>query len=87
MAVVEEADRLRNFQPLLTGEMIMQVFGLPPGKEIGLIKEQIREAILDGKIRNSLTECLFLAIQLAGSIGIHPAEGFDGATFLDAHTA
>jgi poly(A) polymerase len=85
--VVEEADRLRNFQPLLTGEMIMQVFGLPPGKEIGLIKEQIREAILDGKIRNSLTECLFLAIQLAGSFGIHPAEGFDGATFLDAHTA
>ena len=87
MAMVEEADRLRNFQPLLTGEMIMQVFGLQPGKEIGLIKEQIREAILEGKIRNNLPECLFLAIQLAAPLGIQPAEDFDGAAFLDSMKA
>ena len=85
MAVVEEADRLRNFQPLLTGEMIMEVFGLSPGKEIGIIKEQIREAILEGQIKNTLAECLFLAIQLALPLGIAPAEGFDGAAFLDRY--
>jgi len=83
MALVEEADRLRNFQPLLTGEMIMEVFNLAPGKEIGLIKEQLREAILEGQIRNSLPECLFLSLQLASSIGISPAPTFDGQAFLD----
>jgi len=85
MALVEEADRLRNFQPLLTGEMIMEVFNLAPGKEIGLIKEQIREAILEGQIRNSLPECLFLSIQLASALGISPAPDFDGQAFLDRY--
>ena len=83
MALVEESDRLRTFQPLLTGEMIMEVFGLKPGKEIGLIKEEIREAILDGKIKNSLQECLFLAIQIGSRLGKEPANEFDGAAFLD----
>ena len=83
MALVEEADRLRNFQPLLSGEMIMEVFGLRPGKEIGVIKEELREAILEGHIRNTLPECLFLAIQCAEKMGINPADEFDGAAFLD----
>jgi hypothetical protein len=83
MALVEEADRLRNFQPLLSGEMIMEVFGLRPGKEIGVIKEELREAILEGHIRNTLPECLFLAIQCAEKMGINPANEFDGAAFLD----
>ena len=63
--------------------MIMEVFGLKPGKEIGLIKEEIREAILDGKIKNSLQECLFLAIQIGSRLGKEPANEFDGAAFLD----
>ena len=49
---VEESDSLRNFQPVFSGEIIMQVFDIGPGREIGLIKIAMREAILEGLIRN-----------------------------------
>ena len=49
---VEESDSLRNFQPVFSGEVIMQVFDIGPGREIGLIKIAMREAILEGLIRN-----------------------------------
>ncbi|GAB3791644.1 HD domain-containing protein [Spirosoma humi] len=51
---LEERDKLRSFQPVITGELIMETFGLPPSKEVGEIKSVMREAILDGVVTNSL---------------------------------
>ena len=53
---IEERDALRNFQPPITGEIIMETFSLPPGREIGIIKSAIKEAILEGEIHNNYDE-------------------------------
>ncbi len=69
---VEEKDKVRNFQPPVTGEKIMEVFGISPGKEIGILKEQVKEAILDGEIRNDADEALNYVIQQAEKLGLKP---------------
>lgn len=67
---VEERDELRNWQPPITGEIIMETFHLQPCKEVGLIKNQIREAILDGKIKNDYTEAFAYMKIIAAELGV-----------------
>ena len=66
---VEEKDRIRNFQPPVTGEMIMQIYGIPPCREIGIIKEYIKDAILDGRIPNDRDAALALMREKASELG------------------
>ena len=67
---VEERDRVRNFQPPVSGEEIITAFNLKPCKEIGQIKEAIKEAILDGKIPNEHKECYDFMIKKGQSLGL-----------------
>jgi poly(A) polymerase len=70
MIEVEEKDRVRNFQPPITGDEIIKMFNLPAGKIIGDIKEEIKDAILDGKIKNNREEALQLLVEIAKRKGI-----------------
>ena len=69
---IEEKDAIRNFQPPVSGELIMETFGIKPGKEVGLIKEAIKNAILDGEITNNYDEAYQLMISKAGELGLKP---------------
>ena len=53
---VEKRDKIRNFQPPVSGEYIIDYFDIKPGKEIGLIKDRIKEAILNGDINNDVIQ-------------------------------
>ena len=67
---VEERDRIRNFQPPVSGEMIMKYFNLKPCKEIGVIKEAIKEAILEGEIPNDYEAAFDLMLRKGNEIGL-----------------
>jgi len=67
---VEQKDRVRNWQPPVTGEIIMETFGIPPGKEVGIIKNAIREAILDGVIHNEFDEAFDLMLREGEKLGL-----------------
>ena len=68
---VEERDRVRKFQPPVTGEIIMKTFGLMPGKDIGILKESIKEAILDGKIANDYNEAFEYMLSKGKKMGLN----------------
>ena len=70
LKVVEERDRVRNWQPPVTGNDIMQLFGLREGREVGIIKNQIREAILEGDIANTYEAAIAFTIQKGEEIGL-----------------
>lgn len=70
LRLVEEKDHLSNFQPPISGETIMDVFGLNPSRIVGIIKDEIKEAILEGKINNNVTEANKLMLELGSKHGL-----------------
>ena len=69
---VEEKDRIRSWQPPITGEMIMQTFGIPPSKPVGVIKDAIKDAILDGVIDNNYDAAFAFMLQKGRECGLKP---------------
>ena len=70
--IVEERDKIRNFQPPISGKFIMNVFNLKPSKEVGILKEKIKDAILDGKIPNEHNAAFKLLLKEAMKMGLKP---------------
>jgi poly(A) polymerase len=77
MVELEERDRIRNFQPPITGDLIMQVYGIPPSNVIGEIKEIIKNAILDGEIPNEYPAAYAMMERLAAERGLTKAPNYE----------
>jgi poly(A) polymerase len=69
---IEERDAIRNFQPPVTGEVIMETFNLSPCMEVGIIKNTIKEAILEGEIHNNYEEAFQLMLKKGVELGLIP---------------
>jgi len=78
LAEVEENDRIRNWQPPVSGEMIMEVFGIGPSKKVGDLKNMIREAILEGEIENTFEAATQYMLRKAAEMNLKPVKGVEG---------
>ena len=74
---VEEKDHIRNWQPPITGTVIMEAFGIPPSRPVGIIKDAIKDAILDGVIPNDYDAAYQLMLQKGEECGLKPRTGID----------
>lgn len=72
---LEERDKLRNFQPVITGEIIIKTFGLNPSREVGVMKELIREAILEGVIPNEYDQAYAFMVREGEKLGFSVVTG------------
>jgi putative nucleotidyltransferase with HDIG domain len=70
LRLVEDKDRIRNFQPPVSGELIMKTFGIGPQAEIGIIKSQIKEAILEGIISNNYQDAVAEMLRIGNELGL-----------------
>ena len=70
MKILEEKDKVRNFQPPVSGELIMKTFSIKPCRAIGTIKDEIKEAILDGQIKNDKKEAFKMMLKVGARLGL-----------------